>query len=60
MKPSPTLAPLYKAALLEFESRKLIERSELAEIAIKDRLHDLRLDSNITKSGSLSKMRKVL
>ncbi len=35
---------LYKAALLEFESEKLIERIDRAEIAISDRLHDLRFD----------------
>lgn len=37
---------LYQAALLEFEPNKLIDRVELAEIAIKGRLQDLRLDSN--------------
>lgn len=37
---------LYKAALLEFESDKLIERIDRAEIAISDRLHDLRFDSD--------------
>ncbi|GAC1436450.1 MAG: hypothetical protein NVSMB58_26810 [Terriglobales bacterium] len=43
LKPWTTL---YEAALLEFEPKKLIERINLAEVAINDRLHDLRLDSD--------------
>ena len=39
-------ATLYKAAVLEFESKKLVERIDLAEIAINGRLHDLRFDSD--------------
>ena len=39
-------ATLYKAALLEFDSKKLIERIALAEVAINGRLHDLRFDSD--------------
>ena len=37
---------LYKAALLEFDSKKLVERIDLADIAINGRLHDLRCDSD--------------
>ncbi len=37
---------LYQAALLEFEPKKLIERIDLAEIAIRGRLQDLRFDSD--------------
>ncbi|GAC1516524.1 MAG: hypothetical protein NVS1B11_37460 [Terriglobales bacterium] len=36
----------YEAALLEFESKKLIERISMAESAIDDRLNDLRFDSD--------------
>lgn len=37
---------LYEGALLEFDSKKLIERIGCAETAIEERLYDLRLDSN--------------
>jgi chemotaxis regulatin CheY-phosphate phosphatase CheZ len=43
---NPPWAALYEGALLEFDSKKLIERIGYAETAIEERLYDLRLDSN--------------
>lgn len=47
-----TWTQVFKKALLELNSNMLIERIEMAEAAIDERLHDLRHDATITQSAN--------